>query len=228
MPELKDCDTLSSPWICAGDDYCWDGVLPYGSSRKYRKKDIIIAAGQTLDALAYLKSGFIKTVFQVEGGQEKIIWFMEAGCVLGETPLLNNKPCAYYFRAVQDCQIYWFSKAVLFDVILEKHPKLTKSLLTIMARKVHVLSTQLEDQVFRKPVFRVAKLIYQYYRGRKETGQRDYPPLPVSQEDIANLLGLHRVTVNQILQTMRSGGILENHTHRIIVRDLGLLEKLAN
>ena len=147
---------------------------------------------------------------------------------MGETPLINEKPCAYYFQALEDCQVYWFSKAVLYGVILVKHPEITKSLLSIMARKVHVLSTQVEDQVFLKPMVRVAKVIYLFYTKKKETGWKEYPSLPVSQEDIANLLGLHRVTVNNVLQSMRNSGILENNTHRIIVRDMELLKKAAN
>ena len=223
----KTYDMLSSPWICAGEAVSWEGVLQHGVLREYRKNDIIIQAGQELEALAYLKDGVVKTVAPEESGQEKIIWYIESGCVLGETPLFNNKPCAYYFQAVEDCRVYWFSKSTVYGVILVKYPEITRSLLSIMARKVHVLSTQVEDQVFLKPMARVAKVIYLFYSKKKETGWKEYPSLPVSQEDIANLLGLHRVTVNQALQAMRNSGILENNTHRIIVRDVELLKKAA-
>lgn len=233
MSELSDessqrYDMLSSPWICAGEAVSWEAVLQHGVLREYRKNEVIIHAGQTLDALGYLKNGLVKTVAPEVSGQEKIIWYIETGCVLGETPLFNNKPCAYYFEAVENCQVYWFSKATVHGVILEKHPEITKFLLSILARKVHVLSTQVEDQVFLRPAVRVAKVIYLFYERKKVTGWKEYPSLPVTQEDIANLLGLHRVTVNQILQNMKSCGILENHTHRIIVRDLDLLKKAAN
>ena len=79
-----------------------------------------------------------------------------------------------------------------------------------------------------KPLARVAKLIYLFYGNKKETGWKEYPSLPVSQEDIANLLGLHRVTVNQALQSLRTSGVLENNTHRIIVRNPELLRIAAN
>ena len=221
-------DMLSSPWICTGKEIAWETVLPLAVQREYRKNEIIIQAGQTLDALGFLKRGVAKTVAVDAGGHEKIIWFMEAGCVLGETPLFNEKPCAYYFQAVEPCQVYWFSKTVLYGVILPKHPEITKSLLSIMARKIHVLSTQTEEQAFLKPLARVAKVIYLFYGNKKETGWKEYPSLPVSQEDIANLLGLHRVTVNQALQSLRTSGVLENNTHRIIVRNPELLRIAAN
>ena len=220
-------DMLSSPWICTGAGISWEAVLHLGVLREYRKNEIIIQAGQTLEALGFLKSGIAKTVATDASGHEKIIWFMEAGCVLGETPLINEKPCAYYFQAVEKCRVYWFSKAVLYGVILEKYPEITKSLLSIMARKIHVLSTQTEEQAFLKPLVRVAKVIYLFYANKKETGWKEYPSLPVSQEEIANLLGLHRVTVNQALQSLRNSGVLENNTHRIIVRDLELLQQAA-
>ena len=221
-------ELLSSPWICKGTEVCWETVLPLATLREYRKNETIIQAGQTLEALGLLKSGVAKTVAVDAAGHEKIIWFMESGCVLGETPLLNEKPCAYYFQAVERCQVYWFSKDVLFGMILPRYPEITKALLSIMARKIHVLSTQTEEQAFLKPLVRVAKVIYLFYGNKKETGWKEYPSLPVSQEEIANLLGLHRVTVNQALQSLRIQGVLENNTRRIIVRDLELLRRAAS
>ena len=221
-------ELLSSPWICKGTEVCWETVLPLATLREYRKNETIIQAGQTLEALGLLKSGVAKTVAVDAAGHEKIIWFMESGCVLGETPLLNEKPCAYYFQAVERCQVYWFSKEALFGIILPKYPEITKALLSIMARKIHILSTQTEEQAFLKPLARVAKVIYLFYGNKKETGWKEYPSLPVSQEEIASLLGLHRVTVNQALQSLRIQGVLENNTHRIIVRDLELLRRAAS
>lgn len=227
IPDNSDFDILSSPWICAGEAVSWEPVLKFGLLREYRKHEVIIHAGQTVEALGYLKEGLVKTVAPEAGGQEKLIWFIESGCVLGETPLFNQKPCAYYFQAVQNSKVYWLSKSVVEDVILPNFPQITKSLLSILARKVHVLSTQVEDQVFLKPSVRVAKVIYLYYERKKATGWKEYPSLPVTQEDIANLLGLHRVTVNQTLQAMRSSGILVDHTHRIIVKNLEFLRQAA-
>ena len=126
------------------------------------------------------------------------------------------------------CPHLYPNTTVLYGVILEKYPEITKSLLSIMARKIHVLSTQTEEQAFLKPLVRVAKVIYLFYGNKKETGWKEYPSLPVSQEEIANLLGLHRVTVNQALQSLRIQGVLENNTHRIIVRDLELLRRAAS
>ena len=221
-------ELLSSPWICRGTEVCWETVLPLATLREYRKNENIIQAGQTLEALGLLKSGIAKTVAVDTAGHEKIIWFMESGCVLGETPLLNEKPCAYYFQAVERCQVYWFSKEVLFGILLPRYPEINKALLSIMARKIHILSTQTEEQAFLKPLVRVAKVIYLFYANKKETGWKEYPSLPVSQEEIANLLGLHRVTVNQALQSLRIQGVLENNTHRIIVRDLERLRRAAS
>lgn len=221
-------ELLSSPWICKGTEVCWETVLPLATLREYRKNETIIQAGQTLEALGLLKSGVAKTVAVDAAGHEKIIWFMESGCVLGETPLLNEKPCAYYFQAVERCQVYWFSKEVLFGILLPRYPEINKALLSIMARKIHILSTQTEEQAFLKPLVRVAKVIYLFYANKKETGWKEYPSLPVSQEEIANLLGLHRVTVNQALQSLRIQGVLENNTHRIIVRDLERLRRAAS
>lgn len=51
--------------------------------------------------------------------------------------------------------------------------------------------------------------------------------LPLTQEEIADVLGLTAVHVNRTLQTMRSQGLIQLRDHRLYVPDLDALRRLA-
>lgn len=219
--------TLSSPWIGAGRQFPVEKVSPLGISRHYKKGEIIIQAGQSVNHLFYLKNGRVKTVSIHYSGQKKTIWYIEAGCIFGETPLFNNKPCDYYFEATADCEVVLFAKEIVLNALLVNHPEATLSVVASLARKVHFLSTQLEDCLYHKPIIRITKLIHLMSQEQKNTGNKEMMPLPVTQQDIADILGIHRVTVNQAVRFLKNEGILEAQTHHIIVKDPEKLQILT-
>jgi CRP-like cAMP-binding protein len=215
---------LSLPWINSPDPSPWEGVLELAARRNYRKNEMIIRSGQILDHLYYLRNGEIKTLAVSDDGQQKTVWFLAAGCLFGETPLFNRKPCAYFFQAVTDCEIYLFARETLHG-LFARNPAIAFSLVTTLTRKVHILSCQIEDSLFFKPVGRVAKLIYLLFRTKRKAGSDS---LPITQEDIAAVLGLHRVTVNQAIKILKHEEILDTRNHQIVVRNADKLKALAS
>lgn len=215
---------LSLPWIDAVAPSPWEDVLALAARRTYRKNEFVIKSGQILDHLYYLRNGELKTLAVGSDGQQKTLWFLAAGSVFGETPLFNRKPCAYLFQAVTDCEIYLFPRELLTE-LLTNRPSLAQTLITTLTRKVHILSCQIEDSLFCKPVIRVAKLIYLLYQTKQKAGNES---LPVTQEDIAAVLGLHRVTVNQSVRAMKLDGILDIKNHHIVVKSVEKLQALAS
>ncbi|SDF42779.1 Crp/Fnr family transcriptional regulator [Sporolituus thermophilus] len=212
-------ETLWSPWICCTHARNWEQVFHLSHRRFYKKKELIIQRGQQIDHLYYLKTGRVKTVAWNQDGQQKTIWFIEGSGIFGETPFFNNKSCDYCFLAETDCEIYLFPRDVIFHEIIPHYPDLVVSLLTTLTRKVHILSTQVEYLTFCKPIIRVARLIYLLFQNNKATGNEKPPALPVTQESLADILGLHRVTVNNVIRQLKNKQILENRPHFIIVKD---------
>lgn len=53
-------------------------------------------------------------------------------------------------------------------------------------------------------------------------------PLPLTQEDLADTLGLSGVHVNRIIRQLREQGLVEIHRHSVQILDLKRLEELAD
>ncbi|SHN59423.1 Crp/Fnr family transcriptional regulator [Desulfitobacterium chlororespirans] len=222
----NDFELLGSPWICENPHADWTAPAAHGIFKKFKKKEIIIHSGDQIDCIYYLNKGRIKTVAQSPSGSQKILWYIEAGSIFGETPFFNRKPCDYNFFAVTDCEIYIYPMEIIMQEIIPKFPDLTLSIIKTLSRKVHILSTQVEDCVFNKPLARVAKLIYLLHQGRILVDKRGSSSIPLTQEDIANTLGMHRVTVNQALKHLKEIQALKDHTHLMIINDLEKLKEV--
>ena len=102
-------------------------------------------------------------------------------------------------------------------------PMIGIGIITMLSKKVHILSTQIEDFAFNKPIVRVAKLIYLLHQRNAIAEHRQTGSIPFKQEDIGSILGIHRVTVNQALKRLKHIGALEDN-NLIIVKDLDILK----
>lgn len=223
QPELE---TLRSPWISCDQSNLWAKVLSLGQRRLYRKKQLVIQANEEITHLYYLKTGRVKTTVSSTSGQQKTIWYIDAGCIFGETPFFNRKSCDYCFHAVTDCEVYLFDNDVIYNEVIPKFPELVTSMLTILTRKVHILSTQIEYLTFDKPLIRVAKLIYLMCRNSESDGNECLGALPITQEELADILGLHRVTISNTIRQLKHLQILADNTH-LIIKDLPALKELS-
>ena len=91
--------------------------------------------------LYFLDRGKVRLTNQNMEGVEKILWYIQEGCVFGETPFFDPMPAESYFSCVTDCVSYAFSADSLSE-IRQEHPHLLINLLCSMSRKLRVLSNQ--------------------------------------------------------------------------------------
>lgn len=219
-------ELLGSPWICTENKTPWDNSLIKCKVKFFQKNETVINHGELIECLYYLKKGRIKTVAISPSGHQKILWYMDAGCVFGETAFFNQKPCDYSFIALTECEVHVFPKDVITLEMISKFPDLALSIITMLARKVHVLSTQIEGFAFNKPIVRVSKLIYLLHQRHNRAMKNGTAPIPFTQEEIAEILGMHRVTVNLVIKQLKEAQILDDHTHLITVKDVDKLKEI--
>jgi len=219
-------DLLASPWIRIDPNIDWDHILTTSNVRVCKKGDVIINAGDSIESLYFLKSGRIKTIAISSSGNQKIMWYIDHDCFFGETPFFNHKTCDYIFVADTECEIYIFPREIVQKEIIPNHSDITLSIIETLARKVHILSTQVEDFTFSKAIIRIAKVIYFLYEGYALKEKKVPMKIPLTQEIIAEMVGIHRVTVNQVLKQFKSQQILEEHSHLIIIKNLEKLKEI--
>lgn len=204
---------LCSPWIDSINTQ-WEDVLCLGKRQDLKKGTVIINDGQYINNIYYLRRGEVKMSALNAEGMEKIIWYIQNGSLFGETPFFDKKPCYNVFTSTQDCEVYLFSRECIFNEIIPKYPELAINMLESFANKVRVLSTQVKDITLRRPVTRVCKMLY-YLSGpnKKEIfkpQERVKCMKKITQQDLASFIGVHRVTLNNVIADLKDEGIVEN------------------
>lgn len=77
---------MTSPWVTFNEAADWKNILVHGKRIILPKGKVIVAAGSLVPKLHYLHRGEIVMRSFDHEGREKIIWYIEEGCIFGEVP----------------------------------------------------------------------------------------------------------------------------------------------
>jgi len=207
---------------------CWRKVLSQGRRMKFLKGAHICHAGADSASLFFLDSGEIRLTRSSLDGREKIIWAIGPGSLFGETPFFDELPARSAMIAATDCLVYAFARKCVLSEILPHHHDLMLALFRSLALKVRVLSNQAVCLSLDDLPSRICK----YLHLRRQGEYAGPGPVVVSpglnQQELANLLGVHRVTLNKSLRELEKTGILGPYARdEVYVLDMPRFEEMV-
>ena len=117
----------------------------------------------------------------------------------------------------------------VIDELAETEPRITRALWWVSLVDEAILREWLVSMGGRPADQQLAHLICELLVRLQVTGlaDRESYELPLTQEDLADALGLSVVHVNRSIQKLRSEGLVRIHGRRVTVLDLLRLEELA-
>lgn len=187
---------------------CWRKVISQGRRMKFPKGAQIFSRLTDENFIFFLDVGEIWLTRSTLDGREKIIWSIGPDSLFGETPFFDELPSKSAIVAGMDSTVYAFASRCVLEEILPRHPDLTLALFRSLALKVRVLINQAVSLSLDDLPSRICK--YLHLRQREEVSESG--PLVVrpglNQQELANLLGVHRVTLNKSLRELEKAGIL--------------------
>jgi len=146
--------------------------------------------------------------------RESVVALMETGDLFGEMSMFDDGPRSAMARALEPSTVL----AIPFGPILEmfdEHPKLLWNVTRLLAQRIRVTDEALADSVFLDVTGRTAKRLLELANGTDEF------TLPVTQEELAGMVGASRERVNKAIASFIRLGWLEQHdrSYRITQRD---------
>ncbi len=217
-----------SPWISA-KNAVWEKVLHLGQKHSYNKGNVIIGGNQPPgDYLYYLYSGTVKFYGASPEGNEKIIWYLERGNIFGEVPFFEGKVMENVFIATEKCVVYIFTRQCFNEEILPKHPDLVTNLLYSMANKIRVVTLHASDLAALPS--RVCKVLI-YLVDRSDGGGPGGEVVGtqgITQQELACILGVHRVTLNNAIAQLKQEGIIGHISkNKLVINSYARLLEMA-
>ncbi|OAT83587.1 Crp/Fnr family transcriptional regulator [Desulfotomaculum copahuensis] len=185
--------------------------------RKYARGRIIFMEGEPGEALYLLKSGRVKIFKQDEEGREHILHYINPGEVFAEVVLFDGGNYPACAEVVEEARIGLIRNADM-DELLLKNPSIALALLKVMARRLRVSQRQIMDLALKDTTRRLASVLLElaHEHGTPVTkGLRI--ALPLTNQELASLIGTSRETVNRILGEFRRDGAVTVNRQDIIV-----------
>jgi CRP/FNR family transcriptional regulator, cyclic AMP receptor protein len=190
-------------------------VAAAATERDLVRGDVLFEEGTTPDALFVVLSGRIAIAIGNElDHRESMVSLMESGDLFGELGFLDEGPRSASARALEASSVLEIPYASVQNIFQER-PQLLWGVTRLLAKRLRAMDEALADSVFLDVTGRTAKRLLELADGADEF------VLPVTQEELAGMVGASRERVNKAISNFIRLGWLEQHDRRyhIVHRD---------
>lgn len=184
----------------------------------------IFAEGDEGDRLYVILDGKVKLTQTSFDGRENVLAVMGPGDMFGELSLFDPRRRTANAVAITDGTLAALPHSALRELITGR-PEVSLELLRTMAQRLRKTTDALSDLVFSDVPGRVAKAILDMAeRFGVQHPQGILVPHDLTQEELAQLVGASRETVNKALADFASRGWVRLEGRSVVILDL---ERLA-
>ncbi|MDL2307215.1 Crp/Fnr family transcriptional regulator [Desulfovibrio sp. OttesenSCG-928-C06] len=202
----------------------WEALRHLGTEATF-ETNAIIADGNVAPELFYLHKGTVKFIALSRDGQEKVLYYCPPGSIFGEGPAIIQSTLAHIYVAMEKCVVYKFDFYKILPILQKDHPDNMYSLLYAIAYKATMHARNISTLTLLDSETQVARTLYGMIIS--SGGNRKIRPA-ITQQEIANILGLHRTTLTRILSGLKRDGILVKYTKNTLeVTNVELLREAA-
>lgn len=198
-------------------------VLENSAPKKiYEKGDIIYYQGDFANSFYYLSKGKVNVFMTSPDGIEKTLNTAQNGEILGEAAFFDKMPRVSSAKAVLKSEIVLIDRKNLIELI-RQYPKLAMELLENQARRIRMLSSQIDSMTFLQADARIAQLLLQY-----KIKDKNKTAVYLTHEEIGNMAGVSRVTVSKILNRFFKNGVIKTNYREIEIKNQTALENILS
>lgn len=184
--------------------------------RNLQRGDVLFNEGEVPDALFVVLSGRIAIAIGNKplDSRESMLALMETGDLFGELGMLDGGLRSAMARAIEPSSVLRIAYAPVLEQ-LRSTPNMLWGVTKLLATRLRVMDEVLADSVFLDVTGRTAKRLLELSAGKDEF------VLPVTQEELAGMVGASRERVNKAIASFIRLGWLEQHDrqYKILLRD---------
>ena len=185
-----------------------------GEVRNLVRGDVLFREGDIPDRLYVVLGGRIAIASKSIDGRESVYALMETGNLFGEMGLLDGLPRSAEGRALEPSRVL----SVPYDpvrALFDRQPQRLWNVVRMLSGRLRAMDEALADSVFLDVTGRTAKRLLELANGADEF------VLPVTQEELAGMVGASRERVNKAIASfIRLGWISQQERrYKILQRD---------
>ena len=224
---MDDSVVLAAPLFSHMEPEASRALLESMTSLEFQRGTAIFHEGDPGDRLYVIARGKIKLGRRSTDGRENLLAVIGPGEMFGELSLFDPGPRTASATVVADAVVLELDHAEL-NAWLADHPKVAIHLLQALGHRLRRTNETLADLVFSDVPGRVAKALLDLstrFGEQVEDGLRVAHDL--TQEELAQLVGASRETVNKALADFAARGWVRREGRAVVLLDLPRLERRA-
>jgi CRP/FNR family cyclic AMP-dependent transcriptional regulator len=204
------------------------GLAEQLTRRVERRGVVLFTEGESGDSVYIVLNGKVKISRRSGDGRENLLAVLGPGDIFGELSLFDPGPRTATASAITDVEVASLEHAALRPW-LGRRPEAAELLLKVLARRLRRTNEAMADLVFTDVPGRVAKQLL-------DLAERFGSPAPggavrvehgLTQEELAQLVGASRETVNKSLADFATRGWLRLDSRAVVLLDRDRLSRRA-
>ncbi len=185
--------------------------------RRYPAGASICIEGASDGSLFIIATGRVRISAGSRDGDERHLNELGPGDLIGEIALLDGGTRSASAIAVDESEVYVVERAT-FVAFVDRTPELARILIQLLCQRVRWMTGLLEASAFLGLPARLARWLIMLAAQQGVAHPRGVE-IRVSQQDLARFLGVSRQSVNEVLQSWRSEGLVGLGRGRVVVLD---------
>jgi CRP/FNR family transcriptional regulator, cyclic AMP receptor protein len=201
-------------------------LIQLARRRSFRRREVVFHRGDPADSLHLVSKGRFAVRVMTPLGDQAMIGVRGPGESFGEMALVGEKAGrSATVEALEEAETLCVYEKE-FGRLRSEHPAVNEFLISLLAAELRIMNQRLLEALYlpveRRLLRRLSELS-QLYQGSAH-GVVD---IPLTQEELAELAGTSRATVNALLGDAQTRGLVELRRGKVRIVDLGGLAARA-
>jgi CRP/FNR family cyclic AMP-dependent transcriptional regulator len=194
---------------------------------RLRRGEVLFREGDSGDKLFIVTEGKVKLGKSSSDGRENLLAILGPGQMFGELSLFDPGPRSATVTAVTDCVMQGLSHDELLEWLTGR-PAVARGLLAQLGSRLRKANDVVADLVFSDVPGRVAKALLDLAsRFGRTADDGIHVHHDLTQEELAQLVGASRETVNKALADFASRGWLRLEPRSVVIMEIDRLQRRA-
>ena len=187
--------------------------------RKYGRGDIIFVKDDPGESMFIVEDGAVRIYVPGTQGADLTLATMQPCEFFGDLSLLDGRPRSASAEAARNAVLLTLERADLTE-LLQSRPQAALAILTVIAERLRETDQMATDLAFLDVSGRLARRLLDLASSNgKEREDGVLINSTITQEELANMIGVTRESVNRNLGMFRRLGLIAREGRRIVVLD---------
>ena len=192
-------------------------IVEQSSVHSLQRGDMLFSEGDEANDLYIVLEGRVAIANRSFDGRESVVALMESGDLFGEMPLFRPDGRSADARVLENSSVVVIPY-VPVKSLYQEHPEMLWKIVDMLAERLKVMDVALADSMFLDVTGRTAKRLLEL------AGADEEFELPVTQEELAGMIGASRERVNKSLASFIKLGWLAQKGEKYVILDRKQLE----